>query len=294
MMRVTERSRIAAVMLAQSRASTRLDRAMRVASGGQRVTKPSDDPAAYGAMVRSKVALAMLEEQSKNAARVMGELEVAQNALSSAVDVIARAQATALTGATSTTDAASRKLLAAEVRTMRDELLSLANARYGDRYLFGGTRTDAAPFDPVTGAFLGNDQVVRVPVMHGVAPPSNVSGARAFTAAGGVDVFASLAELADALEADDVDRIRAALGPLRAAHEQVVRAQVESGLSTTRFRDALDVMTSTKTAIAERLSEEIDGDPASQLTELALARTAYERTIAVSRQLLAVTSPTSG
>jgi flagellar hook-associated protein 3 FlgL len=289
-MRVTERSRIDAMNLAQGRASARLDKAARVASNGQRVTKPSDDPAAYGAMVRRDYALATLEEHAKIASRAQGELDVVQNVLSTAVDIMARAQETAVNGLNDTTGESGRKLLAEDVRTMRDELLSIANTRYGDKYLFGGSKTDTMPFDQVNGAFYGNDQIVRVPVLAGVTPPSNVSGAKAFTSVGGRDIFADLAALAQALDANDEDAIRTASKPLTDGHAQLVRSQVDAGFSSERFRDAADVLTSTKAAITEQLSKEIEGDPATQLTELTLARTAYERSIAVTKELLAITT----
>jgi flagellar hook-associated protein 3 FlgL len=172
---------------------------------------------------------------------------------------------------------------------MRQELMAIANTRYGDKYLFGGTRTDSAPFDPTTGAFSGNDQVVRVPVMDGVTPASNISGATAFTsAAGGRDIFADLDALATALSSNDENGIRAALTPLQDGHAQLVRSQVDAGFGAERFRNALDVLMSTKSAIAEQLSKEIEGDPATQLTELNLARTAYEQSIAVTKHILSI------
>ncbi len=285
-MRITERSRLGPMLLAQSRAQARLDKAARVASNGQRVSKPSDDPAAYGSKVRRDHALAMLERHAKNASSAQGELEIVHDALTSATDILASAREAAIAGANGTTDPGSRKLLAEDVRAMRDELLNLANTRYGDKYLFAGSRTDTLPFDTTTGAFSGNDQIVRVPVLDGVSLASNVSGARAFTATGGRDILADLAALAKALDDDDTTRIRAALDPLAADHAQIVRSQVEAGFSAERFRDAGDVLASTKTAIASRLSAEIEGDPAEQLTELTLARAAYERSLAVTRQLL--------
>ena len=50
------------------------------------------------------------------------------------------------------------------------------------------------------------------------------------------------------------------------------------------------MLTSTTQNVTERLSTEIDGDPAKQLTELTLSKTAYERSIAVSKQILSIAS----
>lgn len=288
MIRVTERSRTAVMSLAQSRAASRLDKATLVASSGQRVNKPSDDPTAYGSMVRRNQALGLIEEHTRSATRAQGALEIAHDRLARAGDLFARAQALAVNGANGTLDGGSRELIAGEVRAIREELVSLANTRYDDKYLFGGTRTDVAPFDPTTGAFLGNDQVLRVPVLDGAPQVASVSGAKAFTAAGGRDVFADLDALVSALEADDPDAIRATLEPLDASREQIVRAQVDASFGADRMRSALDVLATTKVVISEQLSNEIGGDPVAQLSDLTLARSAYERSIAVTKQLLEI------
>ncbi len=289
-MRVTERTRIGMLVLAQSRASSRLDEAARIASGAQRVSKPSDDPAAYGSMIRKNYAIALLDQHSEIASRARGELEIAENALSQGLDLIARAREAAIAGANTTADAHARQLLGDEVRTIREELLAIANTRYANKYLFGGTRTDVEPFDPSTGAFAGNDQVIRVPVLEGVAPPGNVSGARAFTAVGGRDIFADLEALTQALYANDAPNIRSAIDPLDVGHQQIVRAQVEAGFGAERFGTAIDIIMSTRTALTEQLNEEVGGDPAAQITEFTLARTAYERSVAVTKQLLQIGS----
>jgi flagellar hook-associated protein 3 FlgL len=278
------------MILTQSRASARLDEASRIAAGAQRVSKPSDDPAAYGSMVRKNYAIALLDQHAEIASRAEGELDIAQNALTEGIDLISRAREAAVAGANTTADAHARKLLGDEVRTIREELMALANTRYANKYIFGGTRTDAAPIDTATGAFVGNDQTVRVPVLEGVAPAANISGAMAFTAAGGRDIFADLENLANALYSDNTAGIVAAVDPLDVGHRQIVRAQVDAGFGAERFRTAIDIIASTRTAIADQLHQEIEGDPAAQITEFTLARTAYERSVAVTKQLLSIST----
>lgn len=289
-MRVTERTRVGMMTLAQTRASERLDKAARIASNGQRVSKPSDDPAAYGSMIRKNYAIALLDQHSQIATRAEGELDVAEHALSQGIDILSRAREAAIAGANTTADAHARRLLGDEVRMLREQLIGIANTRYENKYVFGGTKTDTPPFDPVTAAFTGNDQIVRIPVLEGVAPPGNVSGARAFTAAGGRDILAELDGLAQALYANDAAGVTARIDALKEGHEQIVRSQVEAGFAAERFRTAGDIIASTRTAIAEQLNHEIEGDPVAQLTELTLARTAYERSVAVTKQLLQIGS----
>jgi flagellar hook-associated protein 3 FlgL len=289
-MRVTERSRIESLGLANSRNAERLDKAAKIAASNQRVSKPSDDPAAYGAMVRRNYDVAMLDTHAQTAQRTQGELEIANNALSAGVDVMERAQEAAVQGANATSDANSRKILAQDVRAMRSELMSIGNTKYGNRYIFAGTKADTIPFDE-KGDFKGNDQQINVPVMDGVHLQGNVSGAKAFTAAGGRDVFGDLQELADALDSNDQDRISKSIDLLTKGHDQIVRTQVEAGYGARRFADAIDVLGNTKAVVAERESNDINGDMAAQITDMQMAKNAYERSMAVTKQILSIQTP---
>lgn len=290
-MRVSEKMRLAGTTIAQSRLSARLDKASRIASRGERVSMPSDDPVAYAAKVRADHSLQLIEKRSELATKVSGELQVAETALSTGVDLLALARESAVAGSNETLDAGARKLLAQQVSAVRDEMIGIANTRYGTKYLFAGTKTDTAPFDPA-GNFTGNDVVMRVPLMDGVSPPANVSGARTFTAAGGRDILADLAALATALENNDLTGIRNSIDTIDASHTQLVRGQTEAGLAAERFRSAIDVMAVTKTVVAQARATEVEGDPLEQLTELSLAKTAYERGLEVTKQLLSLTSLT--
>lgn len=289
-MRVTERGRYGQMIQNNAKAAERFQKAAGIASSGTDVQKPSDDPATYGSMVRRNYSLKIMEERSKNATRAQNELSVVESSLSNGIDILVAAKETTIAAANGTADPANRKAAAESIRTMRAELLSIANTRYGDRYLFGGTQTGTAPFDTTTGNFVGNDQVVNVPVLDGVAPPANLSGSKTFTAAGGVDIFKTLGDLATALDNNDDAAIKASLDPLTKSHDQLVHGQVQSGFAADRFRQAVDVLTSTTMNVTERLAQEINGDPAQQLSELTLSKSAYERSIAVSQQLLSISS----
>ena len=290
-MRVSENMRLANTASAQSQLAQRLDKASRVATRGSKVAAPSDDPVAYATKVRSDSALSLIERRSQLATQVSGELDVAEGALSNATDLMSQARAAAVAGANDTLDAPSRKLLATQVTALRDEMLGIANTRYANKYVFAGTKTDTPPFD-ATGTFVGNDIVTRVPLMDGVEPPANVSGAKIFTNAGGQDILGALKTLADALNANNPSAVRASIDLLDASHTQLVQGQTDAGLASERFRSAIDVMANTKVAVANTIAKQVDGDPMQQLTELTLAKTAYEQGVAVTRQLLSLTSLT--
>ncbi|HSO36563.1 MAG TPA: flagellin, partial [Labilithrix sp.] len=113
-----------------------------------------------------------------------------------------------------------------------------------------------------------------------------------FTAAGGQDVLAALQSLADALDANDPTTVRAAIGLIDSSHTQLVQGQTEAGLANERFKSAVDVMSNTKIVVSGVIASQVEGDPMQHLTELTLAKSAYEQGVAVTRQLLSLSSLT--
>lgn len=289
-MRVTDNTRLLGVLRNNAVTTARLTTASRRASAGARVTKPSDDPVAYTTSLRRGSSIANMASRTRTARAAADELTIAERALDSVTELLGQAKSLAVQGANETLSPSDRGALALEVSGIREQLLALANTRGAGGFLFGGSRTDAAPFD-ATGAFLGNDGAMRVPVSDGVAPRMNVSGAKAFTTAGGTDVFAELAALSTALGTNDLAGIRTAIGTVQSGYDQVVSVQVDAGLSIERLRSAADVIDEASLAVAQSRARDVGADDMAGLaTELAAASTSYSQSLSVTRLLLALPS----
>lgn len=289
-MRITDNLRVLAQLRTQAATSERVSNASRRASAGARVVRPSDDPVAYATVVRRDGALSTMTSRARTARQASDELAIAERALDASTSVLDEVRSIAVNGANGTLSAADRANLALRVDALREQLLELANTRGANGYAFGGTRTNAPPFD-AAGNFLGNDGVTVVPVADGVAPRGNVSGARAFTALGGRDVFADVAGLAAALRAGDVVQIRASLDDVGKCYEQVVEIQVEAGLSMDQLQATADVVDQAAVSVASSRARATGADdPAALYTELQSASSAFERSLEVTRRLLALPS----
>ena len=64
----------------------------------------------------------------------------------------------AMQASTDVTDDTDKQAIAAEVREMRDQVLSVGNSKVSNKYVFGGYNTSSAPFtvDETTGALKYN------------------------------------------------------------------------------------------------------------------------------------------
>lgn len=115
-------------------------------SSGKRINKPSDDPVGMASVLNDRTELNALDQNSSSIDYANGLVSQTEGILGSLDDYIARATELATSQASSTATAETRSATAAEVEEILEAVLSLANSKYGDKYIFSGTQTDSAPF----------------------------------------------------------------------------------------------------------------------------------------------------
>src|SRR5690606_30844845 len=107
--------------------------------------------------------LAELDQLGANAANVQNRLGLQENALAQAGELLQRVSDLTIQANNAALSAEDRKSVSAELRSIRESLLSLANSTDGNgRFLFGGTADGVAPFAANNGTILYNgDQTQR-------------------------------------------------------------------------------------------------------------------------------------
>lgn len=288
-MRITESMRVSTSAYVTARNAERMDRLARQAASGEKVSAPSDDPAQYSVRIRGQARAALLGARRDAADLAAGDMQLAEGVLASASDLLVKARELAVQMSNGAIDAASRATAAQQVRDLRTAMIGLANERGSRGYLFGGDKTDAPPFT-TAGAFVGNDGVHYVETADGVRTQANASGARAFTAAGGQDVLATLDAFANALAANDVNNVRGSIGTLESAHRQVVDARVATGMTADRLGVASSAMSDALGSVQESLARAVEGDPTQTYSDLVAAQAGYQRALEVTKRILAMSA----
>jgi flagellar hook-associated protein 3 FlgL len=110
------------------------------------INRPSDDPIGMSRVLSLRKSKASVEQYSRNINSGNSWLEITESKLYSADELLIRAKEIAIAQSTATASAETRSISAVAVEQIIDEMLSIANSKYGDRYLFSGTRMDEAPF----------------------------------------------------------------------------------------------------------------------------------------------------
>lgn len=252
---------------------------------GRRVNKPSDDPFAASELVQIRSRANRVEAQKSAINLVRGDAEMAEGVLAEAGDLMARANELAVQGASDSATTEQRRLIAVEVRSLREQMLKLANTQGSNGYLFSGSQVDTPPFD-AAGVFQGDDLPHNVDIGTGAPARVNASGANAFTVAGGRDVFADLENLAVALDAGNGPAIRGSLDLLKTSHEQIVSERAQSGLFLARL-DTSELALERSTLLLAKQDDATGGvDPVEAYSEFVNLGQTLERALGVSREIL--------
>jgi flagellar hook-associated protein 3 FlgL len=280
-MRVGDRVRYDSGLNALRDTQRQVDRIQRQITSGSRLQSAGDDPTGAAAVTRIRDGLAELASYERNIDDAQAYLGVGEIAVTSASNVLIRAQSLATQSLNAGLGAASRDGIALELEGIRDQLVALANTDYLGRPVFGGYATSAvAVAVDGTVTFEGTTDGVQRRISPSEVMTANLNGEEVFgfdTA--GDDVFAVLQRLADQVRAGDADAIRAESVKLNERTVTVQNMLGTLGSRIGRLESARTVAQDQKLSLDARRAAIEDVDLATAATELAAANQAYEATL---------------
>lgn len=289
-MRVTQKmiqDRLLSAMQAQRR---RLDALQTQAVTQKRVTKPSDDPVAADQVVTQSAGLDRTRQYLRNVSHLNAQLRAAEGTLTSASNLLERVRSLAIAQSNSALTSNQRAIAASEVRALRDELLQLANAKFGGRSLFAGRRTDVVPFSlqpDGTVSYAGDDGAIELQVGDSTRIAATSPGSRVFQSRRGeLDIFTEVQGLITALDANDVTAIEAQIERLNDSFGQVEREVSSVGSRMALLETMEQGLNSVEQTLQTSLSETQDVDLTQAIADLASQQSTMEVSMAVAARIL--------
>ncbi len=151
-------------------------------STGYRIQRPSDDAPAASRAIRLQTLLERKTQATSNLRATQGYLAATDNTLSSVAQMLNDVKGLALAATNSTTPAEDRAAAVAQIRHTVDQLVSIANRRFGDRYLFAGSRSAEPPLarKDTFVEFRGNSERLPSFVDLGVVAQANATADEVF------------------------------------------------------------------------------------------------------------------
>ena len=261
----------------------------------KRINRPSDDPAGMARVLDGRSTLAASAQYTDNITQGTSRLEFGESILGAIDDLVQQARRTAEENSGADVPAEARALAAANVKGIYDQLLAMANSKYGDRYMFSGDQTDTAPFTrdaSYTATYNGDAGSFRIPIADGVEVTIDADGRNYFQngANGGVDIFDEVRDLITGLENPSAvagtAQIQATIDPLTDAHAQIMNKRSEYGPKLARLQATREHWTNLKAAVQGAIGRDEDVDVAQSIIELKNLQVAYESTLAAASSIL--------
>ena len=150
----------------------------------KRVTKPSDDPLAASRVLAHRVDLQGNQQFTKSLGYARSFLEYTDQSLAEITESLVRAKELAIRQASDgSAGESSRRVVATEMEQLYNGLVQVGNRKLGDRFIFGGFRTQSAPFD-VKGNYSGDEGEMLIHVDKEAFLAMNTPGSRVFLGSG--------------------------------------------------------------------------------------------------------------
>ncbi len=282
-MRVTESIAYRNFLSDLSSLNENSNKALRAISSGKRLSSIRDSPSGSAYLVSLNDLESKIDQYTANAQDGAYFLRVADSALNEVHNLMTTIYTRGSQSGTETLSDEARALLAEEVRSLRDQILSLANSRARGRYIFAGSLIADAPFsiagDSVN--YRGDEDVNRVAVDTGTDVLQGVSGSTAFGS-----VFGTIEDLLTAMDGNDLAAIQDALGHFNEALSELGQVRAKIGMNIGLLEKIQTNLATSRTSLKEQKSRIEDADIAASVVDLNRIQTSLDAAISAGGALL--------
>ncbi|MBA2871317.1 flagellar hook-associated protein 3 FlgL [Anoxybacillus calidus] len=262
---------------------------------GKKINRPSDDPviAMKGMIYRTN--LTEVEQYKRNFSEAYSWIENSDAALDKATQALQRIRELVVQASSDTYEASQRESIAQEIQQLTDHLVSIANTKVGDKYIFNGTDTLIQPVDlNVVPPKLPSTGEVKIELSKGIYISVNVDPTKVFnydntaTTANGNGLFSDLKflnnDLNDATKSGkDINQY---LGYIDKHINSLLSARAELGARLNRV-ELMEERIDQQEVIANRiLSDNEDADIERVITDLKTQESVHRAALGVGARII--------
>jgi flagellar hook-associated protein 3 FlgL len=290
-MRVTMNTRYEQINMDLDRLVNRMSKTNSTISSGKIYRLPSDDPMALTHALGLRSSISDSEQYQRNMNYAQGWTTATETALSQMQDRLLRARTLAVQAANDSQNALSRQAIAAEVKTILEEVTALGNTKLGERYVLAGTQTRGygpgeAPFvleEDGSVTYNGNTGGISVDTASGLKQKINLDGHTALVQSG---IFETLDLLYDGLMANSRADVEVALGDIDNAMGHLQGQMSAIGAQSNTLDAKQENADALILANREHLSAIEDTDIIQAATDLTTQETNYQAALAAAARIM--------
>ncbi len=251
------------------------------------INKPSDDPVGMGRVLASRKTLSSIDQYNRNIIHGKTWIEISETALGSIETLLNKAKDIAVDQSAGDLD--TRYIALKEAKDIYDHVLSLANTKCGNSYVFAGHETGTAPFSSdgnYNATYHGDAGEIKIIIGENTDTRINATGEELFD--NGVDVFGVLKQLIDGLETDPYvpSDIYDLINPINNAISQVRESRAEIASTYIRLELTENQLSKFKLNVENILSDTEDAYMAKAIVDLQKQQAAYEVALEVAARII--------
>jgi flagellar hook-associated protein 3 FlgL len=259
---------------------------------GQKLFQPEDDPAAVGRVLDLQSEQRMIVQFQNNASRALELSQASFSGLQGIKTVSDRANEIGTLGS-GALNPSQLQAYGSEVNQLIEQTIQLGNSRFGNDYLYAGTKVDTAPYvatrdaqgNVTSVAYAGNATQTAIPLSETATVTPNTSGT---TNLGMRDFINQLVTLRDALNAGNAAAVTAAQPALIASEDKLVSALAEHGGIQSRIEANQSQQKDRATDLEKLVSGETDADLPSTIVKLQQTQTAYQAALQSAASIMRI------
>ena len=230
-------------------------------ASGKRVVQPSDDLVNYGQAHLLSARNSAVANDINTGTQVQGLLTSADNALSNVGNWVNAASSIATQGADGTMSTAQMSTLATQVQSILTQVTGAANTEYAGAYIFGGSQTNAPPYD-ASSNYVGDSTTNFATFSDGTKVQTTFDGSSIFgdSATG---LIGTLTTLQNALQTGNHTAVASTLSALQTAVQSVATARGSIGINESSLQAFISNANTESTTLQASISSLTDVDVAS-------------------------------
>jgi flagellar hook-associated protein 3 FlgL len=248
-------------------------------STGKNLLKPSDNPGLSKQILAYKTEIAIIDQYEHNISTSKNKMDFEQLTLKDIYNLVEQAK---------NISNSPSEMSISQVESIQDQLLSLANETYDNKFLFAGHNVNNRPFEDTDGVYTGDDGSIHTIIDDNETIKTNITGNELFKGDEDTNVFENLSTLKEVLQEEpiDNDKLIEISDKLMNDLNRIQEVTSNQSITYNRLDNKENFLQDEKALVTDKLSSIEDVDMDVAIVDLQIQRLAYEATLAMSSMIL--------
>jgi flagellar hook-associated protein 3 FlgL len=255
----------------------------RQVSSGKKLNQLKDSPSGSAELVNLTKTESDVDQYTSNTNAGSLYMKAADSSLNEVNNLLTSIYTKASQGASNSVNSDDRAALASDIRSMRDQIVSLANTEAQGRYIFAGSKVTSAPFsqegDSV--AYNGDDNVNSILVDYGTEAQMNFSGDAVFS-----PIFTTIDSLLAGMDSNDISSIKTALDKFSSTQSGLGQVRTQVGTNMSLLENVQTSLNSQQTNLKEQRSNIEDANMSQAVVQMNQTQTALQAAMSAGSTML--------